>query len=298
MGILKKTANYHTNECSAEAIVSLPYEFSGGSGPPLRGGGLHASSSAAIVKLARFFRSDIWISRDGEQVNGKSIMGLMMIAAGDGSRILIVARGEDAALAVETLKMALEAGSMDNMYSVVSEFIRKQLGMRRSQMQERKKEGKNDADSARPAHFVKRELQEQDAMARALNEFWKTKRSDFDEYGKPGPSKIRVAIYGSVACSGVYWINENTPLLEFLSSPPTYTEGDFSGEVALARRDYTFFLALDNGAWVVRILKACAPLSPEMHILPFDFVHFKGPTRGSCWLYPISDDEWEHGGPI
>ena len=51
--------------------------------------GLHARPCAKFVKLANTFRADVWVGKDADTVNGKSIMGLMMLAAGAGSRLLI-----------------------------------------------------------------------------------------------------------------------------------------------------------------------------------------------------------------
>jgi phosphocarrier protein HPr len=58
--------------------------------------GLHARPSAMFVKTAGKFRSEIWVEKDGERINGKSIMGLMMLAAGQGSKLLVTAEGPDA----------------------------------------------------------------------------------------------------------------------------------------------------------------------------------------------------------
>lgn len=58
--------------------------------------GLHARPSALFVKTASRFRAEIWVEKDDERVNGKSIMGLMMLAAGKGSVLRITAEGEDA----------------------------------------------------------------------------------------------------------------------------------------------------------------------------------------------------------
>jgi len=62
--------------------------------------GIHARPAALFVKTANRFECDIFVEKDGEKVNGKSIMGLMMLAAGHGSRLLILADGHDAARAV------------------------------------------------------------------------------------------------------------------------------------------------------------------------------------------------------
>ena len=58
--------------------------------------GLHARPAAMFVKTASRFRSEVWVEKDEERVNGKSIMGLMMLAAGKGSVLRVVAEGEDA----------------------------------------------------------------------------------------------------------------------------------------------------------------------------------------------------------
>ena len=57
--------------------------------------GLHARASAKLTQMASGFRSEIWLSRNGRRVNAKSIMGVMMLAAGKGSRITIEADGAD-----------------------------------------------------------------------------------------------------------------------------------------------------------------------------------------------------------
>ena len=65
--------------------------------------GLHARPAAEIVKLAARFKSDITITRDDLEVNGKSIMGVMMLAAEFGSTVTLRASGADADAAVEQL---------------------------------------------------------------------------------------------------------------------------------------------------------------------------------------------------
>lgn len=72
--------------------------------------GLHARPAAMFVKLANAFSADIWVMKDGEQVNGKSIMGLMMLAAPGGSTIEVSAEGEDAGAALEALGELVEGG--------------------------------------------------------------------------------------------------------------------------------------------------------------------------------------------
>jgi len=66
--------------------------------------GLHARACALFVKTASRFRSEIMVSRDGVVVNGKSIMGVMMLAAEEGSTIEVKAEGPDADQAVAALQ--------------------------------------------------------------------------------------------------------------------------------------------------------------------------------------------------
>ena len=65
--------------------------------------GLHARPAAQLVRLASGFTSDVRIEKDGMEVNGKSIMGVMMLAAECGSAIRIRADGDDAERAVDAL---------------------------------------------------------------------------------------------------------------------------------------------------------------------------------------------------
>ena len=57
--------------------------------------GLHARASSKFTQIASRFKSEIWVSRNGRRVNGKSIMGLMMLAAGKGATIELEVSGED-----------------------------------------------------------------------------------------------------------------------------------------------------------------------------------------------------------
>lgn len=65
--------------------------------------GLHARASAKLTQLAGQFKSEVWISRNTRRVNAKSIMGVMMLAAGKGSRVTLEADGEDADQALTAL---------------------------------------------------------------------------------------------------------------------------------------------------------------------------------------------------
>jgi phosphocarrier protein len=72
--------------------------------------GLHARPAARIVRLASAFESEIELAKDGLDVNGKSIMGVMMLAAECGSSITIRANGPDAEQAVQALVELVESG--------------------------------------------------------------------------------------------------------------------------------------------------------------------------------------------
>jgi phosphocarrier protein len=71
--------------------------------------GLHARASAKLTKLAGGFRSDVHLSRNGRRVNAKSIMGVMMLAAGVGSQVEIEADGPDEEAAMQALRVLIEA---------------------------------------------------------------------------------------------------------------------------------------------------------------------------------------------
>ncbi len=58
--------------------------------------GIHARPAAMIVRITNKFKADVFVEKDEEQVNGKSIMGLMMLAAGKGSKVKFIANGDDA----------------------------------------------------------------------------------------------------------------------------------------------------------------------------------------------------------
>jgi phosphotransferase system HPr (HPr) family protein len=66
--------------------------------------GIHARPAAQFVKTANRFQSEIRVEKDGEEVDGKSIMGLMMLAAGHGSVIAVSAEGEDADAAIAAIE--------------------------------------------------------------------------------------------------------------------------------------------------------------------------------------------------
>lgn len=72
--------------------------------------GLHARAAARFVKLAGEFKADITVSKDGAEVSGLSIMGLMMLAAAPGTQISIQATGIQAEEAVEAVAALVAAG--------------------------------------------------------------------------------------------------------------------------------------------------------------------------------------------
>ena len=70
--------------------------------------GIHARPAALFVKTANRFQCEIFVEKDGEKVNGKSIMGLMMLAAGPGSKLIIHANGADASKALVELEALIK----------------------------------------------------------------------------------------------------------------------------------------------------------------------------------------------
>ncbi|MGI8820268.1 MAG: HPr family phosphocarrier protein [Chthoniobacterales bacterium] len=66
--------------------------------------GMHARPAAMFVRIASRFRCEVWVEKEGEQINGKSIMGLMMLAAGQGSKLTLRCEGPDAERAVQELE--------------------------------------------------------------------------------------------------------------------------------------------------------------------------------------------------
>ncbi len=71
--------------------------------------GMHARPAAQFVKRASKYTSSIWVEKDDEQVNGKSIMGLMMLAAGQGSKLQICCDGSDADRALHELEELIKS---------------------------------------------------------------------------------------------------------------------------------------------------------------------------------------------
>ena len=80
--------------------------------------GLHARAAAKFVHTATRFTSQIRVSRGGRTMDGKSIMGILLLAAGAGSTVVITADGADEAEAVEALCSLIEAGFGEELWSV------------------------------------------------------------------------------------------------------------------------------------------------------------------------------------
>ena len=75
--------------------------------------GMHARPAAQFVKRANKYLCEVWVEKDEEQVNGKSIMGLMMLAAGQGARLTVTTDGQDAEAALQELGRLIECGFDD-----------------------------------------------------------------------------------------------------------------------------------------------------------------------------------------
>ncbi len=75
--------------------------------------GMHARPAAQFVKRAGKYQCDVWVEKDDESVNGKSIMGLMMLAAGKGETIKVITDGADAEAAMTDLEELVSSGFGD-----------------------------------------------------------------------------------------------------------------------------------------------------------------------------------------
>jgi phosphocarrier protein len=72
--------------------------------------GLHARAAAQLVQTANRFQAEVLVEKDGQEVNGKSIMGVLTLAAAKGSEINVTVEGDDAEKALEALAKVIEAG--------------------------------------------------------------------------------------------------------------------------------------------------------------------------------------------
>ena len=97
MGLLKRKTS---DAASAKIVREIPI---------VNRLGLHARPAAMFVRIASKFRCEIWVGKDGEEVNGKSIMGLMMLAAGQGSKLQIRCEGPDADQAISEIEELIKS---------------------------------------------------------------------------------------------------------------------------------------------------------------------------------------------
>ena len=72
--------------------------------------GLHARPSAQLTQIAGRYESEVFIARNGRRVNAKSIMGVMMLAAGPGSTVTVDAEGPDEKQAIDAIGVLIESG--------------------------------------------------------------------------------------------------------------------------------------------------------------------------------------------
>jgi phosphocarrier protein len=72
--------------------------------------GMHARPAAMVVQTANKFRSEVLFEKDGLQINAKSIMGVLTLAAGKGSTVVVICEGEDAEAALAALAKVFESG--------------------------------------------------------------------------------------------------------------------------------------------------------------------------------------------
>jgi len=96
MGLLNRKSNGGTRGDKVEKEVTIVNRL-----------GMHARPAAMFVRTASRFRCEVWVEKEGEQINGKSIMGLMMLAAGQGSKLMIRCEGPDAEHAMQELEQLI-----------------------------------------------------------------------------------------------------------------------------------------------------------------------------------------------
>lgn len=72
--------------------------------------GLHARAAAQLVQTANRYRADVQVTKDGAEVNGKSIMGVLTLAAAKGTQIMVACDGDDAQAAMDALASIIENG--------------------------------------------------------------------------------------------------------------------------------------------------------------------------------------------
>ena len=81
--------------------------------PIINKNGMHARPAAQFVKLTSQFKAEVWVEKDDEQVNGKSIMGLMMLAAARGENIKVTVQGPDQDAAMVAIEELVASGFGD-----------------------------------------------------------------------------------------------------------------------------------------------------------------------------------------
>jgi phosphocarrier protein len=96
MGLLNRKGSEHAQKVEKDIIIVNRL-------------GLHARPAAMFVRIASRYRAEIWVDKEGEEVNGKSIMGLMMLAAGQGSKLHIRCEGHDADKAMREIEELIKA---------------------------------------------------------------------------------------------------------------------------------------------------------------------------------------------
>jgi phosphocarrier protein HPr len=72
--------------------------------------GLHARAAVQLVQTAQRFQAEVWVSKDGERVSGRSIMGVMTLAATQGSAIEVETNGPDASAALAAIRALIDGG--------------------------------------------------------------------------------------------------------------------------------------------------------------------------------------------
>src|SRR5258708_29633482 len=113
--------------------------------------GLHARAAAKLTQLAGNFSAEVWLLRNGRRVNAKSLMGVMMLAAGKGSRVVIEAEGEDAesALAAVVRLIPERFGEEEQAFG---ENGRESSGEHRQRQPSRGGRFRGNQDQPHPAH--------------------------------------------------------------------------------------------------------------------------------------------------
>ena len=105
--------------------------------------GLHARPAATFVQMANKFDCDILVKKGSQEVNGKSIMGILMLAAGKGSKILLRAEGPDSARAIAELEKLLSGEFDETIFKEVIPKTKKNLSQKGGLISTKDEENKN-----------------------------------------------------------------------------------------------------------------------------------------------------------